>query len=118
MVAKNEGRLVSTPSKRQLAALQGLIDALYWHAKNTGVYGSRARRALVAYGIYVCDRCYASANLDEFERCTNDRINHERDNPPVRWTCMKCAPDLKLASSGLGWDIVDVVGSSPEDYGK
>ena len=60
-----------------------------------------------------CTRCNTVPDATEIARIERDLATNP-GSPPTRWMCMKCEPALALATSGLGWDVVEVVGCSPE----
>lgn len=60
---------------------------------------------------WTCETCGCDPDARDLERIESDLAASRI--PTVAWHCPRCAPDLELAPSGLAWNVVDVVGSSP-----
>lgn len=69
---------------------------------------------------FKCASCFAEPDDRDLERIHDDLfVKHPRGIQPAGWLCPRCAPELEQACSGLFYDVVKVVGSSPEhEYGS
>ncbi len=64
--------------------------------------------------VWLCDQCKQPPSAHEMRRIERD-LASPGSAKPVRWLCPSCAPDLQLTSSGLCFDVVDVLGCSPAE---
>jgi hypothetical protein len=61
-----------------------------------------------------CGWCGNEPTDEELADIRED-LAKQHNEPPASWYCYSCAPDLKLTTSGLAWDVVEIGGASPEN---